>query len=80
MRETLTNREREVYLYLLKGLSYLEIADNLSIGVTTVTTHAKRVYLKKLVNGRKELLLQRIEELEQEVENLKRTNCITRVR
>ena len=75
---SLTDREQEVYKYLLDGLSYLDIARNLSIGRTTAITHIMNVYMKKLVSNRSELMAQRIKELETEVKELRR-NSNTRV-
>lgn len=76
---TLSPRELEIYKYLLKGLDYYRIADELSIKRNTVVTHVLSLFNKLLVSSRLELMAQRIEELEQEVEELKGTNCNTRV-
>ena len=76
---TLSSRELEIYKYLLKGTDYYTIADELGIQRSTVATHVLHLFNKLLVNSRQELMVQRIEELEQEVEELKGTNCITRV-
>ena len=76
---TLSSRELEIYKYLLKGTDYYTIADELGIQRSTVATHVLHLFNKLLVNSRQELMAQRIEELEQEVEELKGTNCITRV-
>lgn len=76
---TLSPRELEIYKYLLKGIDYYTIADELNIKRNTVVTHVLSLFNKLLVNSRQELMAQRIEELEQEVEELKGTNCITRV-
>jgi len=77
MNTKLTAKEEEIYKYLLKGLSYLEIANEMFIEKTTVITHIMNVYMKKLVGTRAELMAQRIEELEKEVKELKRTKCNT---
>lgn len=77
MNAKLTAKEEEIYKYLLKGLSYLEIANEMFIEKTTVITHIMNVYMKKLVGTRAELMAQRIEELEKEVKELKRTKCNT---
>src|SRR6478736_2500834 len=42
----LTNREREVLLYIAEGFSNKEIACQLSIGVRTVETHRERIMRK----------------------------------
>lgn len=67
----LSPRELEIYKYLLKGLDYYSIADELGVQKSTIKTHILHLYEKLLVNSRQELLIQRIEELEQEVERLK---------
>ena len=77
MNTKLTAKEEEIYKYRLKGLSYLEIANEMFIEKTTVITHIMNVYMKKLVGTRAELMAQRIEELEKEVKELKRTKCNT---
>ena len=78
MQETLTNRELEIYKYLLKGTDYYTIADKLGVQRSTIATHVLHIFGKMLVNSRQDLLIRRIEELEGEVEKLKRTQCITR--
>lgn len=77
---SLTVREEEVYRYLLQGLNYGEIADRMTVEKSTAVTHIMNVYMKKLVGTRAELMAQRIKELEKEVEDLRRTNCITRAK
>lgn len=78
MQEALTNRELEIYKYLLKGTDYYTIADKLGVQRSTIATHVLHIFGKMLVNSRQDLLIRRIEELEGEVEKLKRTQCITR--
>jgi DNA-binding NarL/FixJ family response regulator len=68
---TLSPRELEIYKYLLKGLDYYSIADELGVQKSTIKTHILHLYEKLLVNSRQELLIQRIEELEEEIEKLK---------
>lgn len=68
---TLSPRELEIYKYLLKGLDYYSIADELGVQKSTIKTHILHLYEKLLVNSRQELLIQRIEELEREIEQLK---------
>ena len=77
--EPLTDREKDVYNYLLEGLSYMDMAHELGIGKATIVTHVMRIFQKKLVFNRYELLANRIKELEKEVEELKGAKCITRV-
>ena len=69
---SLTNKEQEVYRYLLQGLSYLDISDKLNVKRTTTVDYITNVYAKKLVNNRAELMAERIKELEQEVKELRR--------
>ena len=76
---SLSPRELEIYKYLLKGLDYYTIADELGVQRSTVATHVLHLFNKLLVNSRQELMAQRIQELEQMVEELKGTNCVTRV-
>jgi len=67
----LSPRELEIYKYLLKGLDYFSIASELGIQKSTIKTHILHLYEKLLVSSRQELLVQRIEELEKEVSELK---------
>ena len=78
MREQLSKREQEVYEYLIKGLNYSQMQELLGINKTTILTHAMHIFLKKMVSSRYELMAQRINELEKEVFNLKRTKSNTR--
>jgi DNA-binding NarL/FixJ family response regulator len=43
---TLTDREKEVMIALLQGLSVKDVAEELKISVKTVTTHKARIYRK----------------------------------
>ena len=70
---SLSPRELEIYKYLLKGVDYYTIADELGVRRSTVATHVLHLFNKLLVSSRQELMAQRIEELEQEIEQLKRT-------
>jgi len=51
----LTSREAEVLELLQDGWSNSEIADDLSIGVETVRTHARNIYRKLGIASRREL-------------------------
>jgi DNA-binding NarL/FixJ family response regulator len=42
----LTNREREVLIFIAEGLSNKEIACKLNLGVRTVETHRERIMRK----------------------------------
>ena len=75
---SLSPRELEIYNYLLKGLDYYSIADELGVQRSTVATHVLHLFNKLLVNSRQELMAQRIQELEQMIDNLRGTNCVTR--
>jgi DNA-binding NarL/FixJ family response regulator len=52
--EQLTNREHEILKLLAKGFMYKEIADHLSISMSTVRTHISAVYQKLHVQSRTE--------------------------
>lgn len=75
---SLSPRELEIYNYLLKGLDYYSIADELGVQKSTIKTHILHLYNKLLVNSRQELMAQRIQELERMIDNLRGTNCVTR--
>ena len=77
-KERLTNRESQIYNYLLKGLSLYDIADEVGTTRSTIATHVLHLYSKLLISSRYELMANRIQELEDEVEELKRTQCSTR--
>jgi DNA-binding CsgD family transcriptional regulator len=53
--EPLTDRERAVLQYLRSDLSLAEIAAHLYVSVNTVKTHARHVYRKLGVTGRRQL-------------------------
>jgi len=52
--DQLTTREREILALLAKGSLYKEIADNLSISMSTVRTHIQHIYEKLHVQSRTE--------------------------
>lgn len=52
--EQLTAREKEILALLSKGALYKEIADNLSISMSTVRTHIQHIYEKLHVQSRAE--------------------------
>ena len=52
----LTERERQALRQLLKGRSESEAAKAMRLGVATVHTHVKRIYVKFGVNSRRELM------------------------
>ncbi len=51
----LTDREKEILLLLIKGLSYKEIASSIFISVETLNSHIKNIYRKLNVHSRSEL-------------------------
>jgi LuxR family maltose regulon positive regulatory protein len=53
-RALLSAREREVLVYLADRMTYAEIAEQLFISQNTVKSHAKSVYTKLGVRGRRE--------------------------
>jgi DNA-binding NarL/FixJ family response regulator len=55
--QQLTSRELEILRLLAKGHMYKEIADNLSISMSTVRTHVSAVYDKLHVHSRTEAAL-----------------------
>ena len=54
--EALSNRENEILQFLSKGLLYKEIADQLSISVSTVRQHIHHIYEKLHVQNRTEAI------------------------
>ena len=65
-QEPLSPREGEVYQQLLTGKSIKEIAETLFVAPGTICTHTMRIYQKKQVNSRLELLAIKIEELKKQ--------------
>jgi DNA-binding NarL/FixJ family response regulator len=56
LKKALTKREIEVVHFLLKGMSYKEIANSLNISFFTVNDHVKNIYTKLDINSKGELL------------------------
>ncbi|MBB1284609.1 response regulator transcription factor [Flavisolibacter sp. BT320] len=54
-RYHLTNREREVLLHLMAGLSYKEIATRCFVSIDTVNSHIRKIYSKLNVRSRAEI-------------------------
>lgn len=50
----LSDRERDVLKYLVKGFSYKMISDELFISIDTVRSHIKKIYEKMHVNSKTE--------------------------
>lgn len=63
----LSSRESEIYSLLLKGKKLQRIADELGLKRCTVASHVQNIYNKKSVNSRAELLVNRIEELQNQL-------------
>jgi DNA-binding NarL/FixJ family response regulator len=55
-KDGLSDREREVLLWLSKGFSYKDIAEKLFISIETVRTHIRNVYEKLHVNNKADAL------------------------
>jgi len=55
-KDDLSEREKEVLLWLSKGFSYQEIADKLFISIETVRTHIRNTYEKLHVNNKRDAL------------------------
>lgn len=68
--EKLTNREQEVYKYLLQGMSYNDMARKMIVEKSTVITYIMHLFLKKEVSSRYELMAKRIKELENKIKEL----------
>jgi DNA-binding NarL/FixJ family response regulator len=54
--EVLSNRENEILQFLSTGLLYKEIAEQLSISVSTVRQHIHHIYEKLHVQNRTEAI------------------------
>src|SRR5258708_36944560 len=56
LRNPLTRRERDVLRLLAQGLSGPEIAEKLTLAVSSVKWHSKHLYAKLGVNGKKQAI------------------------
>ena len=65
MHEQLSPAQMRVYDRLLQGMSIKEIAASLNIAKTTVSTHVACIYRIACVGSQRELMRDRILELEQ---------------
>ena len=52
----LTDKEKEVVVGLVDGLSYQQIADRLFISVETIRSHIKNIYKKLHVHSKAEVI------------------------
>jgi DNA-binding NarL/FixJ family response regulator len=59
--EALSDREFEVLLLIAKGLSISEIAERLSLSVTTISTYRARVIEKMKLKSNADLIIYAIE-------------------
>lgn len=66
-KSSFNKSEKDVYELLLRGWSYKEIASFRDVAVCTIATQASNIYRKKLVNSQRELMAERIKELENEL-------------
>lgn len=57
LKSLLTEREQEILIYLQRGFSDKEIAENLNISISTVRTYCQRIYPKLGVNNRTEAVV-----------------------
>ena len=57
VNDQLTEREREVLDYLVKGCSYKMIAYSMFISLDTVRSHIKKIYSKLEVNSKSEAVI-----------------------
>ena len=56
--EPLSGREKEVLQYLAEGLSNREIAQKMTVSLSTVKTHTRNIYGKLGVNSRTQAIAQ----------------------
>jgi len=56
--DLLTERQKEVLLFLSRGLTYREIAERLGVKVSTVATHVKSIYDRLGVSNKAEALFE----------------------
>jgi DNA-binding NarL/FixJ family response regulator len=57
----LTKKQEEIVQYLVKGLSYKMIADEMEISIETVRDHIKKIYRKLHINCKVEVIRLRLE-------------------
>ncbi|WP_438825612.1 response regulator transcription factor [Neobacillus drentensis] len=55
--ETLTERENQVFILLVRGLTNKEIASSLFISENTVKSHVRKLLQKKKVDDRRKLII-----------------------
>lgn len=56
----LSTREEEVLTYIAKGFNRVEIAQQLSVSVHTITTHVRSIYVKLNISSRAEAAVEAI--------------------
>ncbi len=52
----LTNREREVFIHIAKGMTAQQVADELVVSVYTVRAHVRKIHAKLEVSSKKEIV------------------------
>lgn len=74
--ETLTHRQQEIALLIHAGFTYPQIAHQLSLSLETIRSHARAIYKKMGVAGKRDLrVLMRQEEIFDEyMEDYKKTS------
>jgi DNA-binding CsgD family transcriptional regulator len=55
LQETLTDREREITTWVMRGMTNKEIATQLNISVKTVKAHLRNIFQKLEVSRRAQL-------------------------
>ena len=55
--DLLSKRENEVLLSLISGSTNRQIAENLSVSISTVKTYVEKIYMQFNVHNRAELIL-----------------------
>lgn len=73
----LTTREQGIYELLLKGFNKKQISKIIYLAPSTINYHMDNIYIKKGVNSQTQLLAQRIEELEKEIEEIKKQKALS---
>ncbi len=58
---TLSNREMQIVVLLIRGHGNREIAEELGLSIDTVKTHLKRIFAKLHVNGRTQAAVKAVE-------------------
>ena len=62
VKSPLTQKEKEVVLGLVDGLSYKMIADRMNVSIDTIRFHIKNIYKKLNVNSKSEAVIKALKE------------------